>query len=84
MLAPALALAAAASSIASASPIDTFSKRAMAVYDANVQIHPSCNATQREALQAAMADVNNITETAKLCQSFSSSSDSPTGDADDL
>jgi hypothetical protein len=45
------------------------SKRAMARFDSNVQIHESCraNKTHQDMLERAFVDVRNLTATAKRC-----------------
>lgn len=59
--------AAAAASVATGSPLSNY-KRALKTYTSDVQIHESCNATQREYLTEALADVVNITTWARNCE----------------
>jgi hypothetical protein len=55
------------------------SKRAMARFDSNVQIHESCraNKTRQDMLERAFVDVKNLTATAKRCMCSSISTYPP-------
>lgn len=59
------ALVAGFATLVAASPLG---KRDLLPYDENVQIHESCNTTQRDMLERAMDDVYNITRFARDCK----------------
>lgn len=50
------------------SPISSISKRALKEYDQNVQLHESCQGSQREQLVKAFEEVVNITTFARDCR----------------
>lgn len=64
------AAAAAATLIATAATVGAspIVKRELQEYDRNVQVHESCNDTQREQLSQAMDEVFNITTFARDCE----------------
>jgi hypothetical protein len=51
-----------------ASPKYVYEKRAMRPYTADMPIHESCNATEREALTQALQDVTTLAQWGKDCE----------------